>query len=103
MRIPPMITANKAPSKLSHQWKDIIEKTIIYEDDFLLAINKPSGISVHSGSGRALGFIEALRLMHGPNTYFELIHRIDQATTGCLLIAKKRSYLKQMQQTLITR
>lgn len=72
---------------------------IVYEDDGLIVVNKPSGIAVHGGSGVAYGVIEALRQATG-KPYLELIHRIDRDTSGLLMIAKKRSVLKTLQDDL---
>lgn len=72
---------------------------IVYEDEGLIVLNKPSGIAVHGGSGVAFGVIEALRqAMQKP--YLELIHRIDRDTSGLLMISKKRSTLKVLQDAL---
>ena len=66
----------------------------LYEDDALLAVDKPGGIAVHGGSGVAHGVIERLRLQH-PS--LELVHRLDRGTSGVLLLAKKRSALRSLQ------
>jgi len=60
----------------------------------LIVLNKPSGFAVHGGSGISSGVIEALRVLRPENRFLELAHRLDKATSGCLLIAKKRSALK---------
>ena len=69
---------------------------IIFEDDALLAINKPSGLAVHGGSGVSFGVIEALRATRPDAKFLELVHRIDRDTSGVLLLAKKRSALVAM-------
>ena len=69
---------------------------IIFEDDALLAINKPSGLAVHGGSGVSFGVIEALRAARPEAKFLELVHRIDRDTSGVLLLAKKRSALVAM-------
>ena len=66
---------------------------ILFEDDALLAINKPAGMAVHGGSGISFGVIEALRALRPEAKFIELVHRIDRDTSGVLLIAKKRSAL----------
>ncbi len=63
-------------------------------------INKPSGIAVHGGSGLSFGIIEALRALRPKEKFLELVHRIDKDTSGCLLIAKRRSYLIHFQNQL---
>ncbi|MCF9045483.1 RluA family pseudouridine synthase [Acinetobacter nectaris] len=72
---------------------------IVYEDEGLIVINKPSGIAVHGGSGIAYGLIEALRTTTGKK-YLELVHRIDRDTSGLVMISKKRSVLKALQDLL---
>jgi len=72
---------------------------IVYEDEGLIVLDKPSGIAVHGGSGVEFGVIEALRQALG-KTYLELIHRIDRDTSGLLMISKKRSVLKKLQDHL---
>ncbi|MBA4068791.1 MAG: RNA pseudouridine synthase, partial [Acinetobacter sp.] len=72
---------------------------VIYEDEGLMVVNKPSGIAVHGGSGVAYGLIEGLRAATGKK-YLELIHRIDRDTSGLVMISKKRSVLKTLQDML---
>ena len=72
---------------------------VVYEDEGLLVVNKPSGIAVHGGSGVAYGLIEAMRAATGKK-YLELIHRIDRDTSGLVMISKKRSTLKLLQDLL---
>lgn len=71
---------------------------ILYEDAHLLAVDKPAGLAVHGGSGVAAGVIERLRATHASaEHYLELAHRLDKATSGVLLLAKKRSALRAVQ------
>ena len=72
---------------------------VVYEDEGLMVVNKPSGIAVHGGSGVAYGLIEGLRAATGKK-YLELIHRIDRDTSGLVMISKKRSVLKTLQDLL---
>lgn len=67
-----------------------VDLPVLYEDDGLLAINKPCGIAVHGGSGLAWGAIEALRAQRPTARFLELAHRLDRETSGVLLIAKRR-------------
>ena len=69
------------------------EFPVIYEDDALLAINKPAGVAVHGGSGVSFGVIEQLRRARPQAKFLELVHRLDRETSGILLLAKKRSAL----------
>jgi 23S rRNA pseudouridine955/2504/2580 synthase len=70
--------------------------SIIYEDDGLIILNKPSGMAAHGGSGINFGVIETLRAAMPQLKHLELIHRLDRGTSGCLMIAKKRSILRQI-------
>ena len=70
-----------------------LEESILYEDEWLLALNKPAGMAVHGGSGLQGGVIEALRVSRPRAKTLELVHRLDKDTSGCLLIAKKRQAL----------
>ncbi len=97
IRIPPINVAEpKAVHRPSEQSINELSRSIIFEDDRLLVLNKPSGIAVHGGSGLSYGVIEALRYIRTDLRYLELIHRLDRETSGCLLIAKKRSALRQI-------
>lgn len=98
VRIPP-VHISPEPGKLSLSDGIIarLNASIVFEDDSLLVMNKPSGMAVHGGSGLSFGVIEALRHMRPEAKYLELIHRIDRETSGCLLIAKKRSMLRAVQ------
>ena len=71
--------------------------TVLLEDEHLLAINKPAGVAVHGGSGVSFGVIEQLRMARPQAKYLELVHRLDRETSGILLVAKKRSALKNLQ------
>jgi len=70
---------------------------ILFEDEHFMAINKPAGVAVHGGSGVSFGVIEQLRMAHPQAHYLELVHRLDRETSGILLIAKRRSALKNLQ------
>jgi 23S rRNA pseudouridine955/2504/2580 synthase len=73
-----------------------MEAAIVFEDARLLALNKPSGVASHGGSGISFGAIETMRALR-PNQTLELVHRLDRDTSGLLIIAKKRSALTEMQ------
>jgi len=73
---------------------------ILYEDDALLAVDKPAGLAVHGGSGVAFGLIEQLRAARPDARFLELVHRLDRETSGVLLIAKKRSALTALHEAL---
>ncbi len=97
IRIPPVFLAEKAaqvpPSKTT---SELLAGRILYEDDYLLVINKPSGMSVHAGSTVRVGVIEALRHMYPKLPDMELAHRLDSETSGCLVIAKKKRILREI-------
>ena len=73
------------------------EFPILFEDDALIAIDKPAGVAVHGGSGVSFGVIEQLRRARPQAVFLELVHRLDRETSGILLVAKKRSALKHLQ------
>jgi len=73
---------------------------IIYEDDYLLAINKPAGTVVHGCSGINFGIIESMRFLRPDLHFLELVHRLDRDTSGVLLLAKKRSSLHSLHKQL---
>lgn len=73
------------------------EFPLLYEDDALLAIDKPTGVAVHGGSGVSFGVIEQLRTARPQAKFLELVHRLDRETSGILLVAKKRSALTALQ------
>lgn len=97
VRIPPLRVADKeAPEPVSNKLKDSLEHDILFEDDALLVINKPAGYPVHGGSGVDCGIIEGLRQLRPTAHFLELVHRLDKDTSGCLIIAKKRSALRKL-------
>ncbi|MCK5121407.1 MAG: 23S rRNA pseudouridine(955/2504/2580) synthase RluC [Methylococcales bacterium] len=97
VRIPPVRVAERDNEVVMQPTlKQSLEQDILYEDEALIVLNKPSGFAVHGGSGISSGVIEALRVLRPELRFLELAHRIDKATSGCLLIAKKRSVLKAL-------
>lgn len=98
VRIPPIRVSESGQVEASDNLKQLLTDNVLYEDKGLLIINKPSGLAVHSGSGVTIGVIEALRSMYKDPV--ELVHRLDRATSGILLIAKKRSVLKNLHEQL---
>ena len=97
VRIPPVHGLREGDEhKISQDRAGWITEHILYEDSCLLVLDKPSGLAVHGGSGINLGVIELLRAARPDNRYMELVHRLDRATSGCLLIAKKRSSLRRL-------
>ncbi|MEP0354906.1 MAG: 23S rRNA pseudouridine(955/2504/2580) synthase RluC [Paraglaciecola sp.] len=101
LRIPPVRVSE--PTTLPSTKLDKVsslEKGIIYEDDWIIVLNKPSGTAVHGGSGLSFGVIEGLRALRPQQKFLELVHRLDRDTSGCLLIAKRRSALKNLHEQL---
>lgn len=99
VRVPPVAARNPAPPPDGGTlaW---LEERIVFEDARLLVLDKPAGLAVHGGSGVSLGCIEALRALRPELTDLELAHRLDRATSGCLLVAKRRSALRQLHELL---
>lgn len=77
-----------------------LSEVILYEDDHILVLNKPSGTAVHGGSGLSFGVIEGLRALRPEARFLELVHRLDRDTSGVLLVAKKRSALRSLHEQL---
>lgn len=101
VRIPPITVATAAePVSVKLTQVQTLEQHILYEDNDLIVLNKPSGLAVHGGSGLQFGAIEALRALRPQAKMLELVHRLDRDTSGCLLIAKKRSVLTHLHQQL---
>lgn len=101
VRVPPIRLATKTDLQsdakvVKSKFKDIV----IYEDDALIALNKPSGVAVHGGSGISRGVIEQLRIERPQAKFLELVHRLDRDTSGILLIAKKRQALLRLHQAI---
>ncbi len=101
VRIPPVRVAEEG-DKLppGERLLQRIESAILREEKGFLIINKPSGIAVHGGSGISHGVIEALRASRPEAPYLELVHRLDRDTSGCLIIAKRRSVLRELHRLL---
>lgn len=95
IRIPPIRIAEKSLSG-SLKGAKIPHLPVIFEDEVLLVVNKPSGVAVHGGSGVSWGVIEALRHLRSDAPYLELVHRLDKDTSGLLMVAKKRSALVKL-------
>ncbi|WP_298625681.1 RluA family pseudouridine synthase [uncultured Legionella sp.] len=103
VRIPPIRTSESKEIFVGDALAKRLNECIIFEDSCLLVLNKPAGIAVHGGSGLSLGVIEALRKTRPDLPYLELVHRLDKETSGCLLLAKKRSTLRAIQASLEAR
>lgn len=113
VRLPPVRTSERADQKAQAMAEEVArhgasstvggyapsrEFPVLFEDDFLLAIDKPAGVAVHGGSGVSFGVIEQLRMARPEADFLELVHRLDRETSGILLIAKRRMALKLLQE-----
>jgi 23S rRNA pseudouridine955/2504/2580 synthase len=95
VRIPPVRVAERSEvSYVPPGLQAALQQGVLFEDEGFLVINKPAGFAVHGGSGVSSGIIEGLRLLRPEAHFLELVHRLDKDTSGCLMIAKKRSALK---------
>jgi len=99
LRLPPVRINENQDTQIPESVTRLLKDAIIFEDDKLIAINKPSGIAVHKGSGLKFGVIEAFRQID-PKQPLELVHRLDRETSGCLLLAKDRQVLAQLHEML---
>lgn len=113
VRLPPVRTSERADQKAQAMaveiarhgassteggWAPARDFPILFEDEHVLAVNKPAGVAVHGGSGVAFGVIEQLRMARPEHDFLELVHRLDRDTSGVLLVAKKRMALKILQE-----
>lgn len=99
IRVPPIRVKDVEQVTPSQGLINTLDESVIYDDKGLLIVNKPSGLAVHGGSGINIGLIEALRQAYKA-PYLELVHRLDRDTSGCVMIARKRSVLKHLQEGL---
>lgn len=90
LRIPPIRASAPTRSTPTPGSGKVIVPSILFEDDALIALDKPAGVAVHGGSGIAFGVIERMRRARPDAAFLELVHRLDRDTSGVLLIAKKR-------------
>jgi len=96
VRVPPVRTAQRA----AEDEVPAREFPLVYEDEHLIALDKPAGVAVHGGSGVSFGVIEQLRRARPQAKFLELVHRLDKETSGLLMVAKKRSALLALQDQL---
>lgn len=96
VRIPPIRTAPASVPAVQPGGFEWLAERVLYEDDQLIVLDKPSGMAVHAGSGVTTGLIEALRAWRPQASMLELAHRLDRDTSGCLLIAKSRHSLTSL-------
>jgi len=99
VRIPPIKTSSENVIKPSDNLIDVLNQSILYEDNGLMILNKHHGMAVHGGSNVSIGLVEALKAKY--KQPIELVHRLDRSTSGCLILAKKRSVLKALHEQLV--
>jgi len=99
LRLPPVRISENRNSQIPESIIQLLKDAIIFENEDIIAINKPSGLAVHKGSGLSFGIIEAFRQIN-PEQALELVHRLDRETSGCLLLAKNRQILAQLHEML---
>jgi 23S rRNA pseudouridine955/2504/2580 synthase len=103
VRVPPVRISERGAEKAQAMAQGMVrggparDFVVLLEDEHLLVINKPAGVAVHGGSGVSFGVIEQLRMARPHAKFLELVHRLDRETSGILLVAKKRSALKNLQ------
>lgn len=92
IRVPPVRLPSAGPVPISPEWVSKVGTWVVHESPDFLALNKPSGVAVHAGSGLSWGVIDLLRRWR-PDEFLELVHRLDRGTSGCLLLARNRESL----------
>jgi 23S rRNA pseudouridine955/2504/2580 synthase len=103
VRVPPVRISERVAEKAQAMAQGAVrgvparDFAVLLEDEHILVINKPAGVAVHGGSGVSFGVIEQLRMARPQAKFLELVHRLDRETSGILLVAKKRSALKNLQ------
>jgi len=99
IRIPPLRIAERAPTPLAAVPAASMPP-ILFEDEHLIAVDKPAGLAAHGGSGIAYGLIERVRAARPNQPFLELVHRLDRETSGILLLAKSRRALLELHSEL---
>lgn len=102
IRVPPLFRESKTLTEYAPPaWlTGKVAGAILYEDDFLMVLNKPAGLSVHGGNAEKYGLIEILRKLRPGDCGLELVHRLDKQTSGCLLLAKDHRVLRDLHKLL---
>lgn len=100
IRLPPVRYSSSGPRRPPDEVVQRIESRIVYDDDRVIIVNKPSGLAVHAGSGVDYGVIDAMQLLSKGADEVFLVHRLDRETSGCLLIARDRPAMLYLQQAL---
>ena len=101
VRIPPVrVSSSSGPPRFSDEQISMIRGCVIHEDRNFVAVDKPAGMAVHSGSGLSWGLIDLIRAARPSESMLELVHRLDRETSGCLLLARNRPGLLAAQEAL---
>jgi 23S rRNA pseudouridine955/2504/2580 synthase len=101
VRVPPLRLAEREdPDQPGRKMLERVREAVIHRDERVLVINKPTGLAVHGGSGINLGVIEVVRALYPEERQLELVHRLDRDTSGCLLISRRRSALRNLHQLI---
>ena len=101
LRLPPSyVQAPVKPGKPGLSVQKILLDSVLYEDGFMMILNKPAGMAVHGGSKQKYSLIEALRETIADGDNLELVHRLDKATSGCLIISKRHDTLRKLNRML---
>ncbi len=95
VRIPPAVIRDKNSGDIPPAVLELLERSICYEDQGVMVVNKPAGMAVHGGSGLAWGVIDAVRKIR-PGINIDLVHRLDRDTSGCLLLALDGQALREL-------
>jgi 23S rRNA pseudouridine955/2504/2580 synthase len=98
IRIPPLYFDETKILNPESKIIKVVEDAILFENNDFILLNKPAGLAVHKGTNNPMGIIEILK--SGSRPYVELVHRLDKATSGCLLVAKTRKALLALQEKL---
>lgn len=102
VRIPPVrVAGDSGTPAVSQSLGERLSRSLIHEDDKLLVYNKPVGLAVHGGSGISLGLIESLRVLRPDDRNLELVHRLDRDTSGAIMLAKHRPFLRRLQRLML--
>lgn len=101
LRLPPIRQPDpREPVTVPGHWLEALSRRVVYEDPGLLIVDKPSGLSVHGGSGLSFGLIECLRQMRPGDRRLELVHRLDRDTSGLIMVARKPAVLRELHRLL---
>lgn len=100
VRLPPVQTERHADGHLPAHLLERLSAAVVYEDERALVLDKPAGIAVHAGTGLGGGVVDGLRALRPDGERLELVHRLDRGTSGCLMLAKGRRAMRQLQAEL---